>query len=953
MLRSGVSLVVALCSSCLPSAAANRTFAVVVGGRNAHVESMRCSAMPVCTRWPGHQRDLDQTEICSFARFDWTGSVEVVVTPSRPFTNAVVRPVSKNVTVRREGDGVRFALSSVGAYAVEFDGRHENLMLFADPPRDYSEIDRSASDVRYFGPGEHDAGLIVLKANETLFIDEGAVVYGRVEACDAPNIRICGKGILDGSRVKAEPIPLDPKMEAEQRRNGWAITNVKRHNEMSFYCCDNLRLEGITIRDAPLYAVRPVCCDGFVAENVKILGSWRYNADGIDMHNCRHVRIRDSFVRTYDDSICVKGFDYILPEDKMLHKGVLHDVFEDVVVERCTIWNDWGRALEIGAETRAREIRNVTFRDCDILAVHDVVLDVQNCDQAHVHDVVFEDIRVEYDPLAAKTVRSASARDFNPHDLREPAPLAGVIIHYIPEYSKAGAENRGRVSDVAFRDIDVYSPKLPGGFLAGFDPDHRVERVKFDRIRLNGQDVTEQFRSNVRTNDFAALGDGGTVGGRRWYKGMLHSHSYWSDGRGFPEQAARAYFRAGYHFYCLSDHNRLGSDRNYWRDVCEDEGPWPKNVHRPIFESYRREFPDAEVRVVDGKTQVRIKTVAEIKAKFDRPGRFLVLPGMEITRITEEEEWADRSHVHMNYVNLAKPLPSAAVGNLIQDYGHSVSDIVGKTLGEVKALSEELGNPPHLFWVNHPHWRFWDVAPKDVLDHPEIRFFEICNGGSDVPLPHYMSEKAFSCDRFWDVVLAHRCCRNGDLLFGIGTDDAHWYPDSGTEQKSFPFANAYVQVRADALTPEALLTAMDRGDFYASCGVDLEDICADETAGTLSVAVPARRGVAYAIRFVGTKKGFRQGVEGEVLFRGDPKAKGDAYVGSRRIPAYSDTIGVTLKSVRGRPGEGFSASYALGDDDLYVRAVVESSEPVTGYCAKSFQHPRFKTAWTQPVRRKR
>ena len=150
---------------------------------------------------------------------------------------------------------------------------------------------------------------------------------------------------------------------------------------------------------------------------------------------------------------------------------------------------------------------------------------------------------------------------------------------------------------------------------------------------------------------------------KRWYKGMLHCHSYWSDGRAFPEQSVQAYCRRGYHFYCLSDHNRLGKDGAYWRNVCEDEGPWPKNVHRPIFERYRKDFPDADIREQDGKTQVRIKTFDEIKAKFDRPGRFLVLPGMEVTRITTHPHWADRTQVHMNYVNLNKGLASALAGS--------------------------------------------------------------------------------------------------------------------------------------------------------------------------------------------------------------------------------------------------------------------------------------------------
>jgi len=431
------------------------------------------------------------------------------------------------------------------------------------------------------------------------------------------------------------------------------------------------------------------------------------------------------------------------------------------------------------------------------------------------------------------------------------------------------------------------------------------------------------------------------IGTKRWYKGMLHCHCYWSDGRAFPEQGAAAYLKHGYHFYCMSDHNRLGKNPSYWRDVCENEGNWPKNVCRPIFESYRAAFPDAEIREQNGKTQVRIKTFDEIKAKFDAPGRFLVLPGMEITRTVGER------HVHMNYVNLDKGLASAEAGGLIQGCGGTVSEVIGRSYGEVKSLAAALGDPAHLFCVNHPHWRFWDVMPQDVLDHPEIRFFEICNCGSDIPLPKNMSEKQFSCDRFWDIVLANRCRAKGNLLYGIGSDDAHWYPDSGTPQNPFPFADAYIQVRAEELTPEALIAAMARGDFYASCGVDLEDVVADPSEGRLAVSVPAKPGVSYTIRFVGTKADFTDGVRGTVHFDGDASHG----LGPRDYPLYSDSIGVTLKSVSGLPGERVEGSYTLADDDLYVRAIVESSEDVEGYAKTSHQHPRRKLAWTQPLRR--
>ena len=436
---------------------------------------------------------------------------------------------------------------------------------------------------------------------------------------------------------------------------------------------------------------------------------------------------------------------------------------------------------------------------------------------------------------------------------------------------------------------------------------------------------------------------------KRWYKGMLHCHTYWSDGRAFPEHAAQAYYDYGYHFFCLSDHNRFAANKDYWRDVCEDEGPWPKNVYRPIFEAYRNRFPDAEIRERDGKTQVRIKTFDEIKAKFDRPGRFLVLPGMEVTRtnVCGSGNWADNINVHMNYVNLHKGLPSAEAGGLVQGYGKTVSEIIGKTKTEVDALAKELGNPPHLFIVNHPHWRFFDVTAQDIIDHPEVRFFEVCNCGSDAASERYMPEADFSNDRVWDVVLAHRCRDNGELLYGIGTDDAHWYPNSGTPEPCFPFADGYIQVRAEALTAEALIAAMDRGDFYASCGVDLEDVSFDRESGTLSVSVPAKVGTAYRIRFVGTKKNFDGDVKATLEWNGNKAAA----IGGRKMAIYSKSIGVTLKEVAGTCGERVAASYTLAPDDLYVRAIIESDDKATAYGMKSFNHPKVTMAWTQPYRK--
>jgi len=49
----------------------------------------------------------------------------------------------------------------------------------------------------------------------------------------------------------------------------------------------------------------------------------------------------------------------------------------------------------------------------------------------------------------------------------------------------------------------------------------------------------------------------------RWWKGNLHTHTFWSDGDDFPEMVVRWYKEHGYHFLALSDHNCLSRGQRW------------------------------------------------------------------------------------------------------------------------------------------------------------------------------------------------------------------------------------------------------------------------------------------------------------------------------------------------------------------------------------------------------
>ncbi|MBQ5972864.1 MAG: hypothetical protein IJL69_01575, partial [Oscillospiraceae bacterium] len=167
---------------------------LTVGGCPVPLHAARVSAWPINRRWPGFQRPQSQTETVGFAGFELSGPAEVTVRTDRPVAGAVVRPRSRGIeTVCRDGE-IRFTLPGPGAYVLETGGPHGALHLFADAPG-APRPDPADPGLIYFGPGIHDAGEIELKSGQTLFLDEGAVVYARVVARDAENICIAGRGI--------------------------------------------------------------------------------------------------------------------------------------------------------------------------------------------------------------------------------------------------------------------------------------------------------------------------------------------------------------------------------------------------------------------------------------------------------------------------------------------------------------------------------------------------------------------------------------------------------------------------------------------------------------------------------------------------------------------------------------------------------------------------------------
>ena len=235
-----------------------------------------------------------------------------------------------------------------------------------------------------------------------------------------------------------------------------------------------------------------------------------------------------------------------------------------------------------------------------------------------------------------------------------------------------------------------------------------------------------------------------------------------------------------------------------------------------------------------------LTSVDGLNALHGANDQFLVVKGEEIT-----DAVAGKS-LHINGLDVANRVAPQG--------GTSVVDVLQR---DVDAIRRENG-VPH---INHPNFR-WAITREELQQVRNNRLFEIFNGhpqtnnagGGGVP----------GLEEVWDAILS-----SGTLLYVIAVDDAHVFKDPGNPDVAGP-GRGWIVVRAPRLEARALLAAVERGDFYASTGVELSDYTVSGTR--MSVAVKPTAFSKYRIQFIGRNgRVLRDAAEASASydFRGD------------------------------------------------------------------------------------
>jgi polygalacturonase len=240
--------------------------------------------------------------------------------------------------------------------------------------------------------GEFLTGPIHLKSNTNLHIEEGAIlrfstdpqkylplVLTRFEgtecmnyspliyAFEQNNVAVTGTGLLDGQadndhwwpmRAKAKTdadalvAMADRDVPASQRFFGEG--HYLRPNFFQPYRCNNVLIEGIRMRNSPMWELNPVLCRNVTVRNVKI-ASFGPNNDGCDPESSTDVLIEGCVFETGDDCIAIKS-------GRNRDGRRVGAACENIVIRDCTMKDGHG-GVSLGSEGSGG-IHNIFVDNC-------------------------------------------------------------------------------------------------------------------------------------------------------------------------------------------------------------------------------------------------------------------------------------------------------------------------------------------------------------------------------------------------------------------------------------------------------------------------------------------------------------------------------------------------------------------------------------------------------------
>lgn len=296
----------------------------------------------------------------------------------------------------------------------------------------------------------------------------------------AHGVTIRGPGVIDGQGEAFWNPPADPAT-----RKWWTHQNWQRPCPMvDIIECEDLRLEGFTLRNSPGWTVELQNCDRVVVHGVHVQNNfWGPNTDAFDICGCRDVMISDCHIVCGDDAFCIKTMPHTRSSER-------------ITITNCTMRTNCV-GLKLGCFESHKDMRQIAFTN-NVVYGSSRAVGIYNFKGATYEDIVISNLIYDDDnDLILNRPIHVDLR----HETQKgwggvsPSGHAGIVRNLLISNVILKTRGRilltnadgGRLEDVTLRDIQIRYPVVedpaPTGGPAGgsqfsnHSPEARVARA--------------------------------------------------------------------------------------------------------------------------------------------------------------------------------------------------------------------------------------------------------------------------------------------------------------------------------------------------------------------------------------------------------------------------------------------------------------------------------------------
>jgi polygalacturonase len=240
--------------------------------------------------------------------------------------------------------------------------------------------------------GRFLSGTLVLKSNVELRLRQGASILGSINPADyqhlalilaegQENISITGKGTIDGQGRKLG-LYMDSLFYAGKLDSAHYNLRRKRPENrpgnFKISNCKNVHVSGITVKNACGWVQTYRLCEGLVIDSIRVESDAYWNNDGIDIADCKKVRITHCYVNSADDGICLKS------EDGADHWN------EDIYIADCTVRSS-ASAVKFGT-TSVGGFKKVRIKNIRVFDTFRSAIALESVDGGDLEDIQVDNI---------------------------------------------------------------------------------------------------------------------------------------------------------------------------------------------------------------------------------------------------------------------------------------------------------------------------------------------------------------------------------------------------------------------------------------------------------------------------------------------------------------------------------------------------------------------------------